>query len=233
LFIKDLKDWGVDNLIVCEPHNIANTQKFCDQWGVKLFVCNPRQIFARVINPLVLTLGAENVRVYSPDFGSVCRALEMARLLGCRVLASAKLRTETGIELVEDTQFLTRVYEKYGQDVPVSCDLSECAGLHIFMQEDELATGRTSEETAGRLREYGAQSVRLIVTHPVCTPGWKMALFPRHRPQPFAIVWLGNTRPRGIDQTEYQGSTGGRVEKVRVESAMAETLIKVMEEITD
>lgn len=233
LFIKDLKDWGVDSLIVCEPHNVMNTQKFCDRWGVKLFVCNPRQIFAKVISPLVLALGTEKVKFYSPDLGSVGRALEMARLLGCNVLASPKLRTEIGIELVDDERFMTKVYEQFGCDVPVSCDIRECEGLHVFMQEDELATGRTSEETARRLRASGGSSLRLIVTHPVCTHGWKMALFPRRRPQPFESIWLGNTRPRGVNQTEYQGSTGGRVEKVRVEPAMAETLINVMEDIKD
>lgn len=231
--MRDLKHWGVDHLIVCEPHNVQKTIQFANEFGLSLYIANPRRLFAKAVTPLIETLDSENVIVYSPDFGSVGRSLEMANLLNVRVLASPKLRTESGIELVEDETFLARIQEVYGATVPISCDINESRGLHLFMQEDELATGRTSEGTAKRLRDQGAASVRLLVTHPVCTHGWKTTLFPRRRPQPFDGIWIGNTRPRGTNQTEYQGSTDRRIHKVHVEPAIAETLIKVLETIQD
>jgi len=228
-FIRNLKHWGADKLIVCEPHSLEHTKKYCEEFELELFVSDPTQLFLDTVRPVVQTLGGVGkVRIYSPDFGSVGRAIALAKLLGVSVLATPKQRLNGRIALVSDQDFLTRVKDKYGPDAPVSCAVDDLRGLHLFMREDEIDTAGTAVQTAGALRQKGAASVRLIATHPVCSRGWKMRLFPFGEHQPFEAIWLGNTRPRGNDETAYEGSTGGRIEEVDIAPVIAKTLVEVI-----
>lgn len=233
-FMSDLKHWGADRLLVCEPHSPKHTQAFCDEFGLALHVADPTRLFAEAISSLLQALGGpERVRVYSPDFGSVGRALALAKLLGLSVIATAKGRVNMRVEVVAPADFIKDVERTYGLNQPISCDLREAAGRHLFMREDEIDSGGTSAMTARMLKNAGAASAHFIATHPVCSRGWKSRLFPFGEEPPFQTVWLGNTRPRGDDETEYEGSTAGRVTKVDIAPAIAETLVKVLEDTTD
>ncbi len=234
-FIKDLKGWGADRLVVCEPHSVKHTRKHCEDFGLELHTCDPTGLFADEIRQLVQTLGAENVKIYSPDFGSAGRAIALARATGTTVVATSKQRLSGDTVAVEQDldkdAFLKRIHDEYGADVTISCDVTDLSGLHMVMREDELSTGTTAVLTAEVLRKAGAESVRIIATHPVCTRGWKMKCFPRTGEAPFEGVWLGNTRPRGENQTVYKGSTGGRVKTVDIAPAVAETLAEVLKRL--
>ena len=234
-FVHSLTAWGADRLVVCEPHSVENTLKHCDEANLDLHICDPTRIIAEDLMSLVRTLDPDQVVVYSPDYGSVGRAVAFAKATGTRVVATPKQRiyddtVKIGGEF--DTEaFLTRIHKDHGDEVPVSCNTEELRGQHVFMREDELATGTTALLTARKLREAGARSVRFIATHPVCTRGWKMKFFPQNGGNPFDRVWLGNTRARGEEQTNYQGSTGGRVSTIDIAPAVAETLSGVIRDL--
>ncbi len=231
-FISNLKHWGATKLIVCEPHSVVRTEEYCKEFGLELYISDPTKLFVEKLRGVVETLGgADEVRIYSPDFGSVGRAIALAKELGIAVVATPKKRINGRITPMESKDFLDAIRKRYGADAPVTCDMNDLRGMNVIMREDEVDTGGTAVMTAYKLREIGAKSVRLAATHPVCSPGWKMKLFPHNEPQPFDAIWLGNTRPRGFNETEYEGSTGGRVEEVNVAPAIAETLVRILEGI--
>ncbi len=231
-FIHELKEWGADRLIACEPHSEENTRIHCREFGIELYISDPTVQFAKALAELHQSLGLANTRVYSPDFGGIGRALRLSKATGSTVVATPKRRIY-GDSIEWETEFdgaafLKLVRETYGPDVPVTCNIEELNGRHVFMREDELSTGTTAVLTAKKLRGKGALSVRFLATHPVCTRGWKMKFFPFAGDSPFDEIWLGNTRPRGEDQTTYRGSTRGRVKTVDVAPAVAETLAPVL-----
>ncbi|MBI2406401.1 MAG: ribose-phosphate pyrophosphokinase [Candidatus Harrisonbacteria bacterium] len=233
-FIRDLKHWGADQLILVEPHSLNHTQAYCKEFGLELHVADPTRLFADKIAPLVQTLGGPDAtRVYSPDLGSVGRALGLAQAIGARVIATPKKRVNTRVEMVTREDFMKDITEIFGADLPISCDVHDLRGLHLIMREDEIDSGATAVTTGRYLTQAGASSVHFIATHPVCSRGWKMRLFPFNDPQPFQTVWLGNTRPRGDGETEYEGGTDGKVTTVDIAPAIAETLIKVLEGVSD
>lgn len=234
-FMLLLRYWGADRVVLCEPHNIENTQRFCDDAQLELFLGDPTRLFVDAIKGLVQTVGPENIVVYSPDFGSGGRAMNLARAIGAQVVASPKRRINGRVEAVEDPTFIERFHAAYGEDVSVTSSLTAVDGKHVFMREDEVASGSTARTVAGRLRAAGAKGAHLLATHPVCTWGWKNVLLPDEDEEPrlFNSIWLGNTRPRGLNETEYEGSTGGGITTVDMSPLIAETLIKAMEGITD
>ena len=235
-FIHSLKGYGADRLVVCEPHSVENTVKHCREFNLDLHISDPTKCFAVALHDLIQNLGPRNVKIYSPDFGSVGRGMHLAKEIGVSVVATPKRRINSDTvdtEVFEAEPFLKRIRDAYGSDVSVSCDMGDLRGKHVFMREDELSTGTTAVFTAGKLREIGAKSVRFAATHPVCTRGWKMKFFPVNGRPPFDDVWLGNTRPRGEGQTTYRGSTGGRVNTVDMAPAIAETLAQVLLRINE
>lgn len=234
-FMLLLRYWGADRLVLCEPHNIANTQRFCQEAGLELFLGDPTRLFADAITGVVQTLGKENTMVYSPDFGSGGRAMNLARAIGAEVVASPKRRLNGRVEMVEDPKFLERFKAEYGDDVPVSCRMSDVVDKYVFMREDEIASGSTAKTVVGKLKAAGAKGIYFLATHPVCTWGWKNVLLPDTDEEPalFTSIWLGNTRPRGFGETEYEGSTGGEITTVDMSPVVAETLIRAMEGIMD
>lgn len=233
-FIRDLKNSGADQLVVCEPHSEERTGRYCNEFDINLHVCDPTAVFADAIKGVVQAVGGSlRAHIYSPDFGSVARALALAKLLGLTVLATPKRRTNSRVEMVRDEEFLNDVHARFGADAPVSCEVQDIKGLHLFMREDEVDSGSTAVTTARALRLAGAESVNLIATHPVCSRGWKIRFFPVGEEQPFRKIWLGNTRPRGDGETDYEGSTGGRVEKVDVSPCVAGVLAEALSNLKD
>ncbi len=233
-FIRDLKNWGADQLVVCDPHSEGHTRKYCNEFGIKLRVCDPTAVFADAIKGVIQAIGGSpRARIYSPDFGSVARAIALAKLLGLTVLATPKRRTNSRVEMVQDGEFLKDVWARFGDDAPVSCEVQDLGGLHLFMREDEVDSGSTAVTTARALSSAGAGSVNLVATHPVCSRGWKIRFFPVGEAQPFRQIWLGNTRPRGDGETAYEGSTGGQVRGVDVSPCVAGALAEVLSNIQD
>ena len=150
------------------------------------------------------------------------------------MIATSKKRRNLRLEFIPGEKFLADVRTKFGEDAPISCNLADAKGRHLFMREDEVDTGGTAAATARLLAaEHRAASVRLVATHPVCSRGWKMRLFPVGEEPLFQNIWLGNTRPRGDGETRYEGSTGSRVKHVDMAPAIAETLVKALERLAE
>ncbi|MGE5392764.1 MAG: hypothetical protein ACM3NH_03410 [Candidatus Saccharibacteria bacterium] len=236
-FMRDLKHWGVDRVVVCEPHSEEHARAYADEFGVELLSADPTRDFADAVGGVIATLGRQNVVFYSPDFGSIKRAARLAKHFGCPIVATPKVRahgSEIEIDRLDADAFMAKVREAYSGEIEVIPDVEQVAGKHVFMREDEVSTARTSASTAVRLKNKKAASVRLVATHPVCSPGWREYLFPEGKPYPFDQVWLGDTRPRGRDdESEYEGSTGGEVKVVSMAPVMARALKEALERIVD
>jgi len=238
-FLHGLKAWGVDHLIVCDPHNLKNTQQYCTEAGVELHVCMPTKLFANRVDRTIKTLRTEGAKVvgYAPDFGSIARVLAFAIEINTIVVATPKERLNgdtVNIDAAFDqVEYLAQIHAEFGEDAPITCDQTELEGAHVFMLDDELSTGGTAASVSALARKAGAASVRFIATHPVCSPGWKnvLRIYREAEERPFDQVFLGTTRPRGLDQTTYEGSTGGRVERVDITPTFAHELIKLMADL--
>lgn len=232
-FLRDLRHWGANRLIVCEPHAEKTTRKFAEEYGLELFVADPTRLIASKLESIVEAESCrEDCLVYSPDFGSIGRAIKLARQLKIDILASPKQRFAGEVHMIEDSTFITRAQEEFGTEVSLSCDLTCADGKVIIMRDDELDSGSTATKTARELRGLGAKAIYFVGTHPVCSPGWKPRLFPHGVPHPFTTVWLGNTRPRGFGESSYEGSTGNRVQTISMEPVLAEELLRVFPLLT-
>ncbi len=227
-FMRDLKMLGVDNLVVCEPHSVENTVKYAKEFGINLVIADPTPIYVSVFKEFVQAHGGpEKVMIYSPDFGSIERSIPLATALGLKVLVTPKKRSNGEVKTIESEEFLHTVREYFGADAPVICDRAAAKGMHLIMREDELDSGGTAVTTR---RTFGNEvaGFHFVATHPVCSRGWKMKLFPHGQTAPFDTVWLGNTRPRGDGETRYEGSSGNRVKHIDVEACVADALLKVL-----
>lgn len=228
-FLRDLKHWGADNLIVCDPHAEQTTVRYASEAGLNILVADPTVIFADALRPLMLALGGPDfVRIYAPDFGSVERAMKLGKALGLEVLATPKHRQPNGeIVPVASDEFELMIRETYGTEVRVQCDPKDAAGRHLIMREDEVDSGNTAAKTARLMRKAGAESVFLVATHPVCSPGWRDNMFPFGEDPPFHTIWFGNTRPRG-ELGGYHGSTGGVIRTLDMAPAVARQLLTLL-----
>ncbi len=235
LFIKYLHDWGVDHLIVCDPHNAEKTSAFCQEFPINLTIADPTALFVDATRLLLLSCGLENVVLFSPDFGSVKRALAMAECINVPLVALPKRRINGRLETVPDPmQFEHLLKTEYQPQVPLSCNISDVKGKVVVFREDEVDSGRTSAMQAWELHKVGVRAIYLLATHPVCSDGWRDNLFPYGEKQPFTQVYLGDTRRRGdFTKTDYEGSTGGEVIVVSMAPILAKGLVHVLESLPD
>lgn len=233
-FIKDLVHWGVNRLITCEPHSIKHTQQFCDEFGLKLHIADPTDLIAADLKGLVTSLGPANTKIYSPDLGSLDRAVALAKMLGLTVLLTPKIRhIDNTVETLTREQLdpgLLLLLE--GQVTLLSGDFHEANGANIIIRDDEVSTGETSVKGARNVRDGGALRVYFVVTHPVCSGGWKRVFVPPNSPPPFDGIYFGNSRQRGLG-TAHQGSTGNRITTIDLAPVVAGTLVEVLREISD
>lgn len=233
-FIRDLVHWGVDHLVLCEPHSVINTKKFCREWHLPVTMSDPTELFAEAMNPLLQTIGRNNLVVYSPDFGSVGRAIALAGATGTSVVALPKKRlygdaVEVGFTF-DPADFLRKVYARYGTSVPVSCNIVDVHGRYVAIREDEISTGSTAIVTSYQLRGAGAKGAYFICTHPVCTAGWSTKLALQSEHPPFDNIWFGNTRPRG-EEGGYRESTGGQIHTVDVAPVFARAMVAAINKV--
>lgn len=236
-FIRRLKNDGADRLVVCTPHSILHTKKFCDEFGIGLYLVDATNAIAQRFNEFVNIMGNEQVKIFAPDFGDIGRAIPLAKKLNVKVVAVDKERLH-GDEIninKHSSEFASLIQSQFPDDANlISCKLKDLRDCHVLMLDDEISTGGTSVETGRLVRDNGAVSVRLIVVHPVCSPGWKKKLFPEKNP-PFEEVYFGDTRQRGGNghqvPSKYRESSGGKVETITMAPAMAKAVIEVMHKL--
>jgi len=234
-FLRELAVWRVKNLVVCEPHSLPNTRKYCDDFGIRLFVADPTPEVAATLTRFFRENGClEKPWIYSPDLGSAERALNLAEAMETKVLLTPKKRCPDGkVEMLAASDLSDSLHEQLDQKIILASDsLQEFTGRHLVMREDEVATGGTSKTMARHLRQAGVASLHLVATHPVCTPGWKLVLFPPGEDPPFDSVWFGDTRPRGL-ASKYEGSTGAKVNTIEVAPTVARALVQSMSTLRD
>lgn len=101
--IDFLRCAGVDEMIVATPHSIEMI-KACDDYKVKFHEINPSPLFANAIQTFIQPEEKNLIRIYSPDEGSLTRAIDLARILDCPVLFNLKNRTINNITSIVETE---------------------------------------------------------------------------------------------------------------------------------
>ena len=217
MLIDQLKHAGVDEIITISPHSSKKLNKFCNKFGVKLFEADPSPIFASTLR----TYYSKELLCYSPDEGSIPRAMALASILGGKTIFSLKERglyNEVAIR-PEDTAKIQEIINycqtEYGVTVYYALP-EEISGKSIVMVEDEVTTGKTANLTGDRLKQLGAIWLALVATHPVLTKGWQGLLFNNN---PFDKVIMGDTIPR-----DHKKRTGGKIHDITVAELLAQQL---------
>jgi ribose-phosphate pyrophosphokinase len=220
MVIDRLHHAGVDELITVCPHSKL-LPKYCSEFGVTLRPVDPAPIFASTIK----TYLPDNPVIYSPDEGSIARAIDLAKLTHSQVVFTLKERgvnNEANIK-PENTAEIKEIIAKYQKEKKFSeiyyadfQDAEKIAGQAIIMVEDEISTGGTANTTGQHLKALGARTIFLAAVHPVLTAGWRRRLFDNN---PFAKIILGDTIPRG-----YEKMTGGRIHDISVADLVAQAV---------
>jgi len=217
MLIDQLKHVGVDEIITVSPHSSEKLNKFCKKFGVQLFEVDPSPIFASTLR----TYSTKDMVCYSPDEGSIPRALALASILGGKTIFSLKkrgLNNEVAIRL-EDASKVQEVIDFYQKKYGVTIYYAlpeEIKGKSIVMVEDEVTTGKTANMTGQRLKSLGADWLSLIATHPVLIKNWQGLLFDNN---PFDKIIMGDTIPR-----DYKKRTGGLIHDITVAELLAQKL---------
>lgn len=223
-----MKNSGISHVILATPHSEQTGENFRNE-GIVFRSVDMSDLFASRLKPFFpAESGRGNkVKVYTPDEGSIPRAIELARRLGVGVLFSLKNRGfDNETEIVEATQ---KKIEEIKQQFDFFPDLEyatseRVSGMIIVMVEDEIDSGGTANGQAVKLRGYGAAKIYMLFTHAVCTDPWRRKLFGADNP--FSQVIVGNTIPR-----EEGKRTGGKVHDVSVANPMAAELLRMLQEI--
>jgi len=226
MIIDRLKHAGVDEMITVSPHS-ADIDKFCQMFDVKLWEIDPSPLFASTIKTYI----SDKPTIYSPDRGSITRAIKLAKLTGGRVIFSLKergLNNEANIkpEEKEEVDRLISYYQEKEDFLDINyADAGHIVDESIVMVEDEISTGTTANKTGRRLKGLGARKIIFLAVHPVLVHGWRRKLFDRN---PFDKIILGDTIPRG-----YEKRTGGLIHDISVAELMAQTLYKALGRFED
>lgn len=222
-FVQELKHKGVDKLIVCDIHS-QTTLDNCRQEGIAAYNVSGAQVFADRIMPIkaLLERSIKKIFVYSPDGGSIGRAVSLAKILDIPVLVDFKERDFSGkVRNIEQPARLKAEKEKYQWEIELAT-AELINGAFVCTHEDELANGSTAKLAGDKLRDWGARYTVFGATHPVCNPGWKRTFI---QDSPYDMIMLGNTIPR-----PYKKETGGRVITVMMSRPIAQQLLIVMAE---
>ncbi len=101
-----------------------------------------------VFLPYVRNLKIENLSVAAPDMGGAKRANAYARLLECPMIICHKSREKANV-------------------VGSMTAIGDVEGRNVLILDDMIDTAGTITKAADMLMERGAQSVRVMATHPV------------------------------------------------------------------
>jgi len=226
MLIDDMANNRFDHLIFCDIHS-QEIVRFCREAGIDAYDTDPSVVYADHVKAHVRQAKDDNVPffVYSPDLGSVPRAVSLARELGVSVAFNSKDRNHQGETSFDDNFDIDELNARY-PDVEIVTAGENMRGARACMREDEVSTGGTANRTGGHLIEtLGIEKLIFCATHAVCTPGWKRKFVDK---SPFHTVYLGNTIDRG-----YNNSTGGRITTVDVSQVIAVRLTSILEKLLD
>jgi len=220
-YIKNMKDDGLGTLILCDIHNPEETMDNCRQVRLEAYNVVPDREYARYLEPLVADVGLDNFIIYSPDKGSVARAVSLAKILGTKVIVSPKERLESGeVKILQDESFVKEMQKIYPDVEILLCSKNNVRGKYMLIREDERSTGGTAKKNAKYLNSLGAEAVSFCATHPVPVNNWKREFFDGDC---FDRIFFGNTIPR-----PYEHKTGGRVTSVDMAPPIALKLFEVL-----
>ncbi len=228
-FLHSLKQNGVDSLIVCDCHSQQTIINGLEA-GLNMTNVDPTSAFAASLLDFMEEIKANNKQcyVFSPDKGSLERAVKLAKALSVPVLFRPKERLANGqininVELTADT---LRLLEQLQTDsgIPIIWQDYEKAllGSAVIIRDDELDTGRTAAGNARWCLLLGAEQVIFAVTHTCCSPGWREEVA-EPEDSPFKMILAGNTIYRS-----YRNTTGGLIRNVDMSKVLAEALAKLM-----
>jgi len=188
--------------------------------GIDVIDVDSAPILAEQIMSLV-TLARTNgvpVAVDSPDFGSIYRAVSLARALKVPVAIGKKFRSATGaIKLSSSDDELDSLRQEY-PDVEFLNDSSLNSFL-IIQRDDEVSSGDTSQKRAAHLLDdIQVNEVVFCGTHAVFNRGWRRK-FVRAGVNRLSRIFLANTIHR-----DYRKQTGGVITNVDVSPGVANAL---------
>ena len=225
--IEEMKHNGVDHLIVATPHS-DQTRKNCEEVGIVFREVDFTEAFASVCKPLLPEKGEnKKANLFSPDEGSIERAIVFARLLDVDVLFRIKDRGHNNeVALVEaDQEMIDQIIAKHDYDRLYYATPDRIKDAIMIMIDDEVTTGSTANKQAKSLLQWGASMIMLFVTHPVCSNQWMEKLMDG---EPFGKICFTNTIFRGKEHR-----TGGKVHDVSAAGLMASSVFRVLRQLFD
>lgn len=215
---------GVTDMIVCAPHS-DSIAKNCKEVGINFEAAY--MDFSRALKTVVPKGEGEKTIFYSPDEGSIPRAIAHAKKIpGSRVMFNLKIRKENNQTEIRQPskEEIEAVIKKYSEEFDFNLlsylDENEIKGANIIMIDDEMSSGGTANSTGRSLKEKGAKAIFFAFTHPVCVNGWKQTLFFNN---PFAKVLAGNT----IIRNEFN-RTGGKIIDISTDEVIASAMYGVI-----
>ncbi|MGC9341697.1 MAG: ribose-phosphate diphosphokinase [Bacteroidales bacterium] len=131
---------GVDRVMTMDLH-ADQLQGFFDVPVDHLYASS-------IFVPYIKDLGLDNLAVAAPDMGGTKRANAYARFLGCQMVICYKMRKKPNV--VEEIRAIGEIEDK-----------------NVFIIDDMIDTAGTVTLAAEMMKNQGAQSVRVIATHPV------------------------------------------------------------------
>ena len=131
---------GVDRVMTMDLH-ADQLQGFFDVPVDHLYASS-------IFVPYIKSLGLENLAVAAPDMGGTKRANAYARFLGCQMVICYKMRKKPNV--VEEIRAIGEIEDK-----------------NVFIVDDMIDTAGTVTLAAEMMKNQGAQSVRVVATHPV------------------------------------------------------------------
>ena len=214
---------GVNRIILCDIHSNATIENMA-KVGIEAYDVSAAPAFAEKLKVYVDLAKAkgQTFYIYSPDRGSVKRAIELAKELEAEGATHLKRRLRTGkTEIYQDDAEVARLSEEYR--FPIIPADERLTGASVCIREDELETGNTVRDSGWRLREeLGVDKLYLAFTHPAFAPGFRRNIMDEEV-NPFDQIFASNTIHRG-----YAMSTGGIITNVDVSQVIGNQLYKVM-----
>jgi len=225
MLVDDFAHRGLTDMIVATPHS-KSMQEYCKEYGINFYEINTSPLFDEAIKTFVPEEDLDLVKVYTPDLGSMPRAIALAKILNCSVLFNLKNRIIYNETSIKDSNpeelegILKNLREKYDFPEIYYCATELVKGKIIVMIEDEVASGSTANNTGQLLRKMEAKSIFLLATHAVLTWGWRNKLFYEN---PFTKIIMTNSIQR-----DYEKRTGGHIVDISIAPAIATKMFKLL-----
>jgi len=223
--ISLLSHCGVDEIIVPTPHSSA-MEKACKEYNIIFHEIDVSPLFAEKITTFVHAQELNLVNIYAPDLGSIPRAVNLAKILGCSVLFNLKNRiiyNKTSIkeEKEENLEEIAESFrKKYNFPKIFYVTPKLVAGKIMALFEDEIASGGTANDTGQMLKKLNSKYNFLFATHPVFTRGWRNQLFYKN---PFEKIVITDSIER-----PYEKRTGGQLVDVSIAPIIASTIFRIL-----